>query len=351
VQTGRYHQLMGLNNALAWDSTKGLPPAEITVAEHLRDHGYNTALVGKWHLGRQNEFWPNNHGYNYFFGMTAGAADYFSHEDAGGQIDWWENFTHLKTREYSTSAFTREAIKFLNRTTQPFLLVLAYQAVHAPYQAPDGTTDYRKTLVAMDESIGQVTAALPSSTYVFFLSDNGGAKPSNNAPLRGNKGSVYEGGHRVTALASGPGVPGGAHRDALLAAIDLFPTILALTGIPAPLGVQLDGRDFSPVLLGTGTLPARQLFFTQGSDWAVRDNKKWKLLYDGSSNKLFDMTTDIGEEYNIAGSHPDIVSALTVDFNAWAAHFTADSGIIDFAGLNGVPLCFPDEDFGEGLPG
>jgi arylsulfatase A len=343
VQTGRYHQRMGLNNALAYDSTKGLPPAEVTIAEHLRDNGYDTALVGKWHLGRQIAYWPNNHGYNYFFGMTVGASDYFTHIDAGGNLNWWKNFQAVPGEEYSTHAFAREAIEFVNRASHPFLLFVTYQAVHWPYQAPDGTISYHKTLVAMDESIGQVTAALPPNTYVFFMSDNGGAKPSSNQPLRGNKGVVYEGGQRVTAIATGPGIPAGVISGELLAAIDLFPTASALAGVPLPTGVHLDGRDFSPILFGTGTLPPRPLFWTQGSTWAVRDGK-WKLDFTGSKQlydtelelydtelelydtetQLYDTEMDISEANNVAGSHPDLVSNLTNLFKAWKTDVTTN---------------------------
>jgi arylsulfatase A len=324
IQTGRYHQRMGLNYALPWNSGNiGIPRAEVTIGEQLRAHGYNTALIGKWHLGRQDQFHPNINGYRFFFGMRGGQSDYFTHLNAGGQIDWWRNGTLLPMVEYSTTAFSREAIAFLGRTPKPFFLAVTYQAVHVPWQGP-GDNDgrhhpdhYRQVLTAMDTSIGSILAHAPADTYVFFLSDNGGAPGSRNVPLRGNKGSVYEGGQRVAAIAKGPGIAPSVS-TATLAAIDLYPTILALTGTPAPV-VKLDGKNFSPVLFGTGGIPSRKLFWTQApSSWAVRD-RKWKLDVVGGTTALYDLSVDIGETRNVAGAHPTIVNNMKQAFNTWKA--------------------------------
>ena len=279
IQTGRYHQRMGLNWALGANSTIGLPQSEITIAERLRSYGYATAMVGKWHLGKQPKFYPNNHGYQYFYGMLEGLADYFTHRDELGFVDWWQNGTHLPLVEYSTTAITREAVNFVGRTKQPFFLAVTYQAVHVPIQGPndnDGRSHpdhYRQVLAAMDAGIGTILASTPANTYMFFLSDNGGGS-GRNGPLRQGKGSVYEGGQRVAAIARGPGIARSVSTTTL-AAIDLYPTILALTGTPAP-AVQLDGKNFSSVLFGTGGIPYRELFWMQDADWAVRDGK-WKL--------------------------------------------------------------------------
>lgn len=321
MQTGRYHQRMGLNWALPANSKTGLPRSEVTIAEQLGAHGYATAIVGKWHLGRQTQFYPNNNGYQYFYGMLEGQADYFTHRDALGFIDWWRNATHLTTVEYSTTAITREATTFLAGTRQPFFLVVSYQAVHVPIQGPndnDGRSHpdhYRQTVAAMDAGIGNVLASAPANTYVFFLSDNGGGS-GRNGPLRDGKGSVYEGGQRVTALVKGPGVVHGVRANTL-AAIDLYPTILALTGTPAP-AVQLDGKNFAPVLFGTGNIPYRKLFWTQDNDWAVRDGK-WKLDVVGGVTALYDLSTDIGETRNVAAANAAVVSSMKNAFNAWKA--------------------------------
>lgn len=321
MQTGRYHQRMGLNWALPANSKIGLPPSEVTIAKQLEAHGYATAMVGKWHLGKQAQFFPNNHGYQYFYGMLEGQADYFTHRDVLGFVDWWQNATHLTTVEYSTTAITREATAFLSRTSQPFFLAVEYQAVHVPIQGPndnDGRSHpehYRQTVAAMDDSIGRILASAPANTYVFFLSDNGG-NSGRNGPLRAGKGSVYEGGQRITALVKGPGIMHGVRTDTL-AAIDLYPTILALTGTPAP-AVQLDGKSFSPVLFGTGAIPYRRLFWTQDNDWAERDGK-WKLDVVGGMTELYDLSTDIGETRNVAAANASVVSSMKKAFNAWKA--------------------------------
>lgn len=321
MQTGRYHQRMGLNWALPANSKTGLPQSEVTIAEQLGAHGYATAIVGKWHLGRQAQFYPNNNGYQYFYGMLEGQADYFTHRDVLGFIDWWRNATHLATVEYSTTAITREATTFLAGTRQPFFLVVSYQAVHVPIQGPndnDGRSHpdhYRQTVATMDAGIGNILASAPANTYVFFLSDNGGGS-GRNGPLRAGKGSVYEGGQRVTALVKGPGVVHGVRANTL-AAIDLYPTILALTGTPAP-AVQLDGKNFSPVLFGTGNIPYRKLFWTQDNDWAVRDGK-WKLDVVGGVTALYDLSTDIGETRDVAAANASVVNSMKNAFNAWKA--------------------------------
>lgn len=316
IQTGRYHQRMDLNSALLYDSTTGIPASEITLGERLRSNGYATALIGKWHLGKQSQFNPLNNGYDHFFGMLEGQADYITHMDKGGFKDWWRGWTHLTEPEYSTTAITQEAVNFMAGTPQPFLVVVAYQAVHAPWQAADGTISYSQTLAAMDEGIDDVLAKVPPNTYVFFLSDNGGTELGNNAPLRDHKGTVYEGGQRVAAIVKGPGIVPST-KVTTLAAIDLYPTILALTGTPKP-AVTLDGRDFSPILFGTGSMPARKLFWTQGSSWAVRDGR-WKLDVVGGKTALYNLITDIGELHNVAAAHPSKVKAMKAAFTAWKA--------------------------------
>lgn len=321
IQTGRYHQRMGLNWALAANSTIGLPQSEITIATQLGNYGYATAMVGKWHLGKQSKFHPNSHGYQYFYGMLEGQADYFTHRNVLGMVDWWRNRTNMPVVEYSTTAITREATAFLARTKQPFFLAATYQSVHVPIQGPgdnDGRAHpdhYRQTIAAMDAGIGKIVAAAPANTYVFFLSDNGG-DAGRNGPLRKGKGSLYEGGQRVPALVKGPRVAHGV-RATTLAAIDIYPTILALTGTPAP-AVHLDGKNFSPVLFGTGDISYRRLFWTQEKDWAVRDGK-WKLDVVGGVTELYDLSVDIGEARNVAAANPNTVNNMKNAFNAWKA--------------------------------
>lgn len=329
VQTGRYHQRTGLNSALGYLSSTGLPFSEVTMAEQLRTNGYATALVGKWHLGRQDAFHPNRQGYDYFFGFRGGEGDYFTHRTNYGSayIDWWRNSTFLPTVEYSTWAYTREANAFVNRTTQPFFMVISYQAVHTPIQSPSDTDGgnhlehRRETIAAMDASIGDITRKLPPNTVVFFMSDNGGSPldGGSNFPLRGGKGSVYEGGVRVPMIVKGPGVVRGT-RTTVLAAIDLFPTIMRLTGTSLP-AVRLDGVDFSPVLRGTGGIPARRLFWTQHANWAVRSGR-WKLDCVNGALGLYDLRVDIGERRNLAGARPDVVSRLHTAFDVWKADVT-----------------------------
>jgi arylsulfatase A-like enzyme len=319
-QTGRYHQRMGIDGpipARGLNRPGGMPGSEVTIAEALRPHGYNTALIGKWHLGYIGEHTPDAQGYNFFFGMKGGMADHFTHRDLSGAIDWWRNGQHLTTYEYSTTAITRETLAFLRRTAKPFFLVVAWQAVHAPIQAPNGTASYDGMMRAMDKGIGQIVAALPQNTYVFFVSDNGGV-PSfggNNGPLRGEKGQIWEGGQRVPAIAAGPGVVRGTS-NATLAALDLYPTILQLAGVSKPVGVRLDGFSMVPLLNNTGSLPPRRLFWTIGNNWAVRDGQ-WKLGMQSGVRGFYDLSRDIGEEFNVAATHPGLVARMQEALARW----------------------------------
>jgi arylsulfatase A len=258
--TGRYNQRMpGLEWPLDVDSTEGIPAAEVTLAEMLAPEYPGRGIVGKWHLGRQPNFNPVNNGFTSFYGMLKGWGDYLTHKDGSGLVDWWNGLVHLTTIEHSTTAITREALKKINynaKQNQPFFLYVSYQAVHIPYMAPgdpagtDNPAHYGAIIQAMDQGIGQIMGrvrTLPGETLVLFLSDNGGDnshnRPANNGPLRGSKGSVYEGGIRVPAIAWMPGrVPSGAVSREPAHVIDILPTVSAVTGTSLP-ARKLDGRS------------------------------------------------------------------------------------------------------------
>jgi arylsulfatase A-like enzyme len=188
----------------------------------------------------------------------------------------------------------------------------------------DNPAHYGAIIQAMDQGIGQIMGrvrTLPGQTLVFFLSDNGGDnshnRPANNGPLRGSKGSVYEGGIRVPAIAWMPGrIPSGAVSREPAHVIDILPTVSAVTGTSLP-ARKLDGRSLVPAFEGHALAP-RRLFWSQGNASAVRDGR-WKLVTVGTTTALYDLQSDIGEKYDVAGDHPGIVAPLKAALAAWKA--------------------------------
>lgn len=381
LMTGRFQTRFGFEfNPIGAKNAApgiGLPTAEKTVADRLRDAGYATGLVGKWHLGGTAEFHPQRRGFDEFFGFLheghyyvpppwQGVITWLRRKALpdGGQGRWispdgrivWSTHLHTHEHEYDTDnpllrssqpvdeqanltdAFTREACDFIGRhRAQPFFLYLAYNAVHSPMQATD---DYLKKfahiadihrrifaamLAHLDDSVGKVLAQLHDSgvednTLVIFLSDNGGPTKeltSSNAPLRGGKGELWEGGIRVPFIVSWKGhVTPGQGVDAPVASLDATATALHLARAesgPRP----LDGVNLMSLLSG-GRVPAiaRPLFWRVGKKNALRSGD-WKIIRDGREWQLFDLSHDIGETTNLANSEPARVQQLSALWEQW----------------------------------
>lgn len=338
--TGRYPQRAQLNNALSASSKQGLDANHVTVSEVLKGAGYRTGIVGKWHLGHLARFTPGRHAFDFFYGFLNGEIDYVNHLDSLGKLDWWKNTTPITENVYSTTAITREAVGFIQRNAErPFFLYVAYQAPHVPYQAPgdqpvripgqprsDGIegnkANYPLMIQAMDRGIGSImttlrAANLEQDTLVFFLSDNGAFAPGTNRPLRGVKGSLYEGGHRVPAIAYWPGrIAPGVNR-ATVAAVDLFPTILALTAAKTADAASIDGTNIAPMLFGKeADMPKRKLFWMYQGNTAAREGP-WKLVNIKGKTALFNLNADLGETTNVAAKYPAIAASLASDLNRW----------------------------------
>jgi arylsulfatase A len=348
LMTGRYQQRCGITDVITAAGTRdnGLDPAtQATFAKQLKQVGYATGIVGKWHLGYQPKFNPDKHGFDHFRGYVSGNVDYFSHIDQAGFADWWDNSKLAPEEGYTTELIARHGIEFLEANrNRPFCLYLPFETVHAPYQGPhdraarvaghqydeagtpaDVKPTYRDMIESMDAYIGQVLAkvkqlGLERDTFVFYFSDNGATQRGSNGPLRGFKGSLWEGGHREPAIAYWPGgiAPGReCHETAIC--FDLFPTFMELAGAPMPEG-KLDGISLLPVLTGSGALGERTLFWGFGKQRAVRRGK-WKLVIGspGASSEpcLFDLATDLGEKNDLASQRPDVVRDLTAALRAW----------------------------------
>jgi arylsulfatase A len=311
----------------------GISLDEQTVAETLRDAGYRTALLGKWHLGYDTRFHPMNQGFDEFRGFTGGAVDYHTHVATHGlkELDWWDGKEIRNETGYSTDLLTRHAVDFIARhKDRPFFLYLAHAAPHDPWQGRDlaakktPAETYKEMIEVLDESVDRVTAALreqglEQNTLLVFCSDNGAAPPGGvaaNGRLKGRKGSMHEGGHRVPFIASWPGViPAGSTSTATAMTMDLFPTLAKLAGAEA--ASRLDGIDLMPVLKGGKQDKARPLHWLFGGNWAVREGP-WKLIGKGDqATFLVNLDADPLEKTSLLGEQPAIAGKLMTLHRQW----------------------------------
>lgn len=343
--TGRYQQRCGIENVVTAKGPAretGMPLAETTFAEVLKSRGYVTGIFGKWHLGYKVEFNPARQGFDEFRGYVSGNVDYHSHFDGAGIQDWWKNIELAPEDGYTTDLITKHGIAFIERhKDEAFCLYLPHEAPHYPYQGREdgverlggdkiGVTTkgkaipraYKEMVEVMDEGVGRVVETvkrlgLERKTFIFFCSDNGANKNGNNGPLNGFKGSLWEGGHRVPAVAYWPGrIKAGSTSDETVLGMDLFPTMASIAGAKLPVGLKLDGVDLSGVLLEGESLPERTVFWRYRTQKAVRKGP-WKLLVQGSNAKLFNLDDDLGETKDLAGDKPEMVKMLQGEVAAW----------------------------------
>ena len=343
------------------DTHVGLPPQVTTLPEMLKSAGYATGMFGKWHLGYQAPHLPTHHGFDEFRGLLTGDGDHHSHISRSGDEDWWHNEQIEMETGYSVDLLTQHSIDFMTRNRRrPFFLYVAHLAIHFPWQGPGEKAhrakgrDYwnlsklgphdegqvgpvvRQMVEALDASVGRLMAALKQlgledNTFVFFASDNGGyldyggryaGEISSNAPCRGQKGDLFEGGHRVPAIAWWPGriAPSVTHETALT--MDLLPTYAELAGA-APIE-GLDGATLAPLLLDNMPIPKRDVFWRKDEDWAVRRGP-WKLVGSGSQMQLFNLDDDISESQDRATQHPTLVRDLLAAFREWEQDISASN--------------------------
>ncbi|MCX6874299.1 MAG: sulfatase [Verrucomicrobia bacterium] len=328
----------------------GLNPAEHTIAERMREHGYATICIGKWHVGDQPEFLPTQQGFDHYFGIPY-SNDMQKKAAATGQRvvpllrdDKVEELLTDDAQSRIVERYTDEALGFIRKSKdQPFLLYLAHTAVHTPihpgaaFAGKSSNGRFGDWVEELDWSTGRILDTLrelqlDDRTLVIFTSDNGpwlikGADAGSAGPLRGGKGSTWEGGVRVPTLARWPGnIAPGSVCDAVAGTIDLLPTAVALAGGTVPAAPVIDGRDISPLLLGKATTSPREAhyYFRAYNLEAVRQGP-WKLavapqhetmgkdvLADASSPapRLYNLDQDLGERTNVADQHPDIVERL-----------------------------------------
>ena len=323
--TGRYGVRMGINEPVTNADTVGLPQAEVTLAEALGEAGYETAAVGKWHLGDDCAFHPLLHGFDSFLGMLGGGGNYFTRQTAVGP-DWWRGVAPVDTGGYTTTLIADEAVEILRRPRDgPLFLYRPFTAPHAPLQALDedlalypDLPEPRRTYAAMttrlDLAVGRVMEAVRQSdrpTLVWFLSDNGAVEREggDNGRLRGGKGQTYEGGTRVPSVVWYPawGSREVAHPVWYL---DVVPTVLGLVPSASAPALPLDGADQGAQLAGappTDALLDRVLYSYRrtGGDnyWLSAQTAAWKYLEQRANNRLlqrlFRIDEDPFEETNV----------------------------------------------------
>ncbi len=369
--TGRYQQRAGIEAVIHPrddhpEHRKGLQKEERTFAEYLGERGYATGLVGKWHQGYPHnspDYHPEEHGFEEFIGYHSGNIDFISHVGDHDRHDWWHGRKKVEEEGYVTHLINRYADEFIRRHREgPFCLYVAHLAIHNPVQVPgdpvrrteeDGWTRWQPAAEAeriekfegmtlpIDKGVGQIRRTLlelgiEQDTLVLFFSDNGAAGdfPSGSQDLRGRKGSVYEGGHRVPFIAWWPGhiAPGG-EEAAPATTLDIMPTLLSLAGISAAAQRPLDGVDLSP-LMQRGEAPVERPLF-----WASMDNKgrrseamregPWKLVvthpradpgtFDNERVELYHLGRDLGETRDLAGEEPVRAAEMLRRLKGWFA--------------------------------
>ena len=343
--TGRYQQRCGIDEVVFANGPAretGMPLKETTFAEVLKQHGYVTGIFGKWHLGYNVEFNPSKQGFDEFIGYVSGNVDYHSHIDGAGIDDWWKNAEKVPEEGYVTDLITAHAVDFLKRhKDEAFCLYLPHEAPHSPYQGrndwperlPAGETGrklqgddirraYREMVEIMDQSVGHIVETvrqlgLEQNTLIVFCSDNGANRNGANGPLRGFKGSLWEGGHRVPALAYWPShIKPATTCDQTVLSMDLFPTLVSVAGGVVPTELKLDGANLQALLTKGQTLPERTLFWAYRKQTATR-NGPWKLLVQDDAVRLFNLDSDLGERTDLAAQHPDLVASLQAELAAW----------------------------------
>ncbi|HET6347794.1 MAG TPA: arylsulfatase [Candidatus Krumholzibacteria bacterium] len=391
LMTGRYPFRYGLQTAVIPSvSSYGLDTTEWLMPQCLKQAGYETAIIGKWHLGHADpKYFPDQRGFDYQYGPMIGELDYFTHEEHG-VLDWFRNGQPVKEEGYTTTLLGEDAVRLIQKhdTKKPLYLYLTFNAPHTPYQAPQDYIDRykdipdptRRTYAAMvsclDDEIGRVVAALDKkgmrkNTLIIFHSDNGGTHnamfagvmtdmskikiPCDNSPYRDGKGSLYEGGTRVCALVNWPGRVKPGVVDGMIHAVDLYPTLAALAGASTAKCKPLDGLDVWNTLSTGAPSPRTEIVYNiEPFRGAVREGD-WKLIWRTllpSSVELYNIAQDPSETDNVAASHPDKVAALQERINALAKEavkplFFIDQMKVVMTNMNGEPVLPTDPGYGD----
>ena len=358
LMTGRYQHRSGVDGVVTADPENaayqfGLDPEKETVlSQTMSSAGYQTGLFGKWHLGYLEKFHPMNYSFDRFVGFLSGNIDYLSHYDRMETFDWWHDRELTKEEGYATQLITKHAVDFITKNKdEPFFVYVAHEAVHSPIQGPtdliqrgpnkekgqrrDSKVVYRDMLTELDKSVGEILKVLEENklsekTLVIFSSDNGPMQLASPGPLRGRKGSIYEGGHRVPGVFWWPGtIEPNTESSQTSSLFDLFPTFVDLAKIKGDF--EFDGVSIEPLWKNEELAP-RKLFWRRGGlsphepniengkdvAKAMRDGK-WKLIAQPGYEQLelFDLENDVAEKNDLVSKHPERVEKMKKQLQAW----------------------------------
>jgi arylsulfatase A-like enzyme len=348
LMTGRYPFRYGLQTlVIPSGHTYGLPTDEWLLPQALKDAGYATAIIGKWHLGHGDQkFWPRQRGFDYQYGPLIGELDYFTHEQHG-VVDWYRDNKRVEEPGYTTTLLGNDAVKLINAhdSGAPLFLYLTFNAPHTPYQAPQEYLDqykdipdpsrraYAGSITAMDDQIGRIVDALDKkhmreNTLIVFQSDNGGTFnamfagegdmskikiPCDNGPYRNGKGSIYEGGTRVPALVNWPGHVKPGIVDGMLHVVDMYPTLVGLAGGQLGKNKPLDGMDVWATISEGKPSPRTEVIYNIEPFRAGVRQGDWKLVWRTllpAAVELYNIPQDPSEKTNLAEQNPDKVAEL-----------------------------------------
>lgn len=344
--TGQYQQRSGVETALEGGLEEGMPLAKITLAEALKPVQYHTGVFGKWHVGHVSRLGPNQQGFDESY-VCNNAPDYHSHVSRGGQIDWYRNHELRDEPGYLTDLITEHTTRFIREhRDEPFFVYVPHLAVHFPFQGPHDpahrtvgkkwndmkygplpSEEYRRAygemLAAADDSVEKIVATLDElklreKTLIFLTSDNGAYSwVGSNGKLRGQKGNLTEGGHRVPAIANWPTkIKPKSQSDSLALTMDVMPTFLSLAGVKPPADLRFDGQNLSGVWLRQESPPPRTIFWRTPGAKAVRRGE-WKLVVLDETPRLYDLGNDLAETKNLAEKRPEVVRELLERLDAW----------------------------------
>jgi arylsulfatase A-like enzyme len=336
LPVGLYEPLRGSPK----DSVVGLKREQTSVATLVRNAGYETALIGKWHLGFTPEHGPNANGFEEFLGFHPGATDYVTHRRGNGKPDLYHNTTSIEEDGYITDILTEHALQYIKKKhSKPFFLSLQFNAPHWPWQGP-GDKAYPDTLrwpmggspiifqammKSLDSAVGLVMKAvdeanLSGNTVIIFTSDNGGEKFSDMGIYSGAKAELWDGGIRVPAVIKWTGkIKPNTTTDQVIVTMDWTATILALAGAKPDPALPLDGENILSVCNGSKKVYSRTLYwrmFQDKNQKAVRDGN-WKYLLTEQGESLFDLSTDPSEKNNLKEKHPEIFTRLKAKYAEW----------------------------------
>jgi arylsulfatase B len=386
--TGRYPNRYGLQTIVIPSVlTYGLATDEWLLPQALKEAGYQTAIIGKWHLGHgDRKYWPKQRGFDYQYGPLIGELDYFTHEEHG-VWDWYRDNKSIKEEGYTTTLLGNDAVKYINErnATTPSFLYLAFNAPHTPYQAPQEYIDrykniedptrrtYAGMVTCLDDQIGRVVDALDKkklrdNTLIVFQSDNGGTRnamfsgvmadvskikiPCDNGSYREGKGTLYEGGTRVCALANWPGqIPAGVAVKEMIHVADMYPTLAKLAGASIAKCKPLDGLDIWDTISEGKLSPRTEIVYNVEPFRAAIRQGDWKLIWRPllpSSVELYNIAQDTSEKNNVAAEHPNKVAELQKRIEELAKASTKPLFLVEQfkamqKGLQGEPA-LPNED-------